>query len=38
MRLGRKLAWDPAAEKFVGDEEANGWLRREQRKGFELPG
>jgi len=23
MKLGRKLAWDPAAEKFVGDDEAN---------------
>ncbi|MEX2114841.1 MAG: Gfo/Idh/MocA family oxidoreductase [Pirellulales bacterium] len=37
MRLGRKLTWNPATEKFVGDEEANGWLRREQRKGFEIP-
>jgi len=26
MRLGRKLGWDPAAEKFVGDAEANGRL------------
>jgi myo-inositol 2-dehydrogenase/D-chiro-inositol 1-dehydrogenase len=23
MKLGRKLTWDPAAEKFVGDDEAN---------------
>lgn len=23
MKLGRKLTWDPAAEKFVGDQEAN---------------
>ena len=23
MKLGRKLAWDPAAEKFAGDDEAN---------------
>jgi predicted dehydrogenase len=23
MKLGRKLAWDPAAERFVGDDEAN---------------
>ena len=23
MKLGRKLAWDPGAERFVGDDEAN---------------
>ncbi len=23
MKLGRKLVWDPAAERFVGDDEAN---------------
>ena len=34
MRLGRKLAWDPKTETFVGDKEADGWLKREQRKGF----
>ena len=26
MKVGRKLTWDPAAEKFVGDEAANGLL------------
>ena len=26
MKLGRKLAWDPEAERFVGDDEANRWL------------
>jgi myo-inositol 2-dehydrogenase/D-chiro-inositol 1-dehydrogenase len=26
MRLGRKLAWDPKAERFVGDAEADTWL------------
>ena len=36
MRLGRPLEWDPEKERFVGDAEADGWLRREQRKGFEL--
>jgi hypothetical protein len=32
MRLGRKLKWDPKAEKFVGDRDANKWLAREMRK------
>ena len=35
--LGRKLKWDPKAEKLAGDEEANGLLSRPRRKGFELP-
>ncbi len=26
MRLGRKLKWDPVAERFTDDEEANRWL------------
>jgi predicted dehydrogenase len=34
LRLGRKLKWNPAAEKFVDDKDANGWLAREQRKPF----
>ncbi len=36
MRLGRKLRWDPTGEVFVGDDEANGWLRREQRKPYQI--
>ena len=32
MRLGRALKGDPAAEQFIGDAAANGWLAREQRK------
>lgn len=36
MRLGRSLDWDPISEKFVGDAEANQWLSRPQRKGFEV--
>lgn len=35
--LGRNLKWDPVKEEFIGDAEANTWLRREHRKGFELP-
>ncbi|HEX4129136.1 MAG TPA: Gfo/Idh/MocA family oxidoreductase [Pirellulales bacterium] len=36
MRLGRPLKWDPAKEQFIDDSEANTWLRREQRKGYEV--
>ncbi len=36
IRLGRPLKWDPQAEQIVGDDAANAWLRREQRKGFEI--
>ena len=34
--LGRKLQWDPDAERFVGDEEANNLLAR-PRRAVELP-
>jgi len=33
----RKLRWDPTEEKFIGDGEANKWLARSRRKGYELP-
>lgn len=36
IRLGRKLQWDPKSEQIVGDDAANGWLKREQRKGYEI--
>ncbi|MCL2303834.1 MAG: Gfo/Idh/MocA family oxidoreductase [Planctomycetaceae bacterium] len=36
-RLGRELAWDAKTETFVNDKEANSFLAREQRKGFEIP-
>ena len=38
LRLGRKLNWDPKTEQIVGDEEANAWETREQRKGYEVTG
>jgi len=36
-RLNRSLQWDPRAERFVGDDAANGLLERPRRRGFELP-
>jgi len=36
-RLGRPLDWDPAAERFVSDPEADALLSRPRRAGFELP-
>lgn len=35
--IGRKLQWDPDTETFPGDEEANAYLARPRRKGYELP-
>ena len=36
LKLGRPLAWDPGKEEFVGDAEANSFVSRPQRKGFEV--
>ena len=36
MRLGRPLTWNPDQERFTDDAEANRWLSRDRRKGFEL--
>jgi predicted dehydrogenase len=33
----RRLQWNPKAERFEGDEEANRHLSRPRRKGYELP-
>jgi hypothetical protein len=30
--LGRPLKWDPAKERFVGDDQANLWLDRAKRE------
>ena len=35
--LGRRLRWNPDREQFVGDAEANTYLARPRRKGYELP-
>ena len=36
LRLGRALKWNPQAEQFVSDDQANTWLRREQRPPYEI--
>ncbi len=36
MRLGRELKWDPAKREIIGDPQANSFLSRENRKGFEI--
>jgi predicted dehydrogenase len=35
-RLGRKITWDPQAEKVIGDEQAQAMVDRDRRKGFEI--
>ena len=36
MLLGRKLRWDPAAEDFVGDEQASALVARPQRPPYTI--
>ncbi len=36
MRLGRALKWDPKKRQIIDDEQANAFLSREYRKGFEI--
>jgi predicted dehydrogenase len=36
IRLGRRLQWDPQTQQIAGDSEANAWLGREQRRGYEI--
>ncbi len=36
LRLDRKLTYDPQQEAFVDDPQANTFLAREQRKGYEI--
>lgn len=35
-RLGRELKWDDANEQIVGDDEANSFLSRPYREGYEI--
>ncbi len=35
--VNRPLSWDPDQERFVDDDQANQWLERPRRAGFELP-
>ena len=35
IRLGRKLAWNPIEEQFVGDAEANRYVARPMRKPYD---
>ena len=35
--IGRKLRWDPETETFPGDDEANCYVDRPKRRGYELP-
>ena len=36
LRLNRELEWDPVQREIVGDSEANSFLARENRKGYEI--
>jgi len=35
-RVGRKIAWDPKAERVVNDDAAQALIARQKRKGFEI--
>jgi predicted dehydrogenase len=36
MRLDRELNWDPTKREIIGDDQANSFLARENRKGYEI--
>ncbi len=36
MRLDRELRWDPSKREIIGDSQANSFLARENRKGYEI--
>jgi predicted dehydrogenase len=37
MRIGRRLKFDAVNERFIDDAEANAYLTKQYRKGYELP-
>ena len=37
MRVGQRLKFDAVNERFVGETEANAYLTKQYRKGYELP-
>lgn len=37
MRVGRRLTFDSNNERFINDAEANAYLTKQYRKGYELP-
>jgi hypothetical protein len=37
MRVGHRLKFDAANERFIDDAEANTYLTKQYRKGYELP-
>ena len=37
MRVGRRLKFDAQGERFIDDAEANSYLGKQYRKGYELP-
>lgn len=36
MRLNRAVNWDPVKREIIGDDQANAFLSRESRKGYEI--
>jgi predicted dehydrogenase len=36
LRLNREVKWDPVKEEVIGDDEAQSFVAREQRKGYEI--
>jgi len=38
MRIGRRLKFDARTERFIDDAEANAYLTKQYRQGYELPG
>ena len=36
LRLDREVNWDPVKREIVGDEQANSFLARESRQGYEI--